>query len=295
MSTIDTADTVQAPTKPAPAGHRWLDIVKRLLVGIVMVLTLVGLLIDMTELVGVWAAYGPARDSIITVSNTLQQALQVADKGLTRADGYVTQARQNLTQVNTLATQLGDRVQTNSPVLTELSQRVETKLAPVLAQAQSTATSIHDAALKVNGALVALNRFPGITVPTLNDQLVTISDRAQEAQSAVQDLRVTLANVKTGATTKVETAVTKITARIDMPLTRIQSLINTYQAKITNTQERVTSTTNTILTLLLVTAISLTILCLIIAAALLLFFLFCLQFVIHGRFPSLRVVVNKGG
>ncbi|HYB00008.1 MAG TPA: hypothetical protein VED37_07300 [Ktedonobacteraceae bacterium] len=295
MSTVDTVDTVQAPAKPAPSGPRWLDIVKRILVGIVMVLTLVGLLVDMAQLVGIWVAYGPARDSVITVSNTLQQGLQTANKGLTRMDGYVTQARQDLTQVNTLATQLGDRARANSPVFNALSQQVQTKLAPVLEKAQTTASSIHDAALKVNGALEVLDRLPNVNVPTFSDQLVAISDRAQEAQAAVQDLQVTLANIKAGAITKAETAVTKITARIDAPLAKIQSTINANQAKVTNAQERVTSTTNTILTWLLVATISWTILCIIVAAALLLFFLFCLQFVIHGRFPSLRVVVNKGG
>ncbi len=149
--------------------------------------------------------------------------------------------------------------------------------------------------MKVNGALEALNRFPNVNVPTLSNQLVAISDRAQEAQSAVQDLRLTLANAKAGAITKVETAVMKITARIDAPLAKIQALINTYQGKVTNAQERVTSTTNTILTWLLVSAIAVTILCFIIAAALLLLFFVCLQFVIHGHFPPLRVVINKGG
>ncbi len=295
MSTVDTVDTIRTPPQPAPTGHRWLDIVKRILVGIVMVLALVGLLVDMAGLVGVWAAYGPAHDGVITVSNTLQQGLQAVDKGLTSADGYVTTARQTLTQVNTEVAQLGDRAQSNSPVLNELSQRVETKLGPAVDKAQTTASSIHDAALKVNGALETLNRFPNVNVPTLSDQLVAISDRAQEAQSAMQDLQVTLANAKSGAITKVETAITQITAKIDAPLAKIQSLINTYQAKVTDAQERVTSTTNTILTLLLVLAISLTILCIIVAAALLLLFLVCLQFVIHGHFPSLRVVVNKGG
>jgi hypothetical protein len=287
--------SVKSPAKPAQAGNRWLDIIKRILVGIVMVLTLLGLIVNISALVGVWAAYGPARNSVNTVSNTLNQALQVAGKGLTRVEGYVTTARQTLTDVNNTATQLGNRVKTNSPLITALSQRVDTKLAPVLEQAQTTASSIHDAALKVNGALVALNRFPGITVPTLNDQLSGISNRAQEAESALQDLRVTLANIKAGVVTKAETAVKQVTARIDVPLARIHSIVNTYQAKLVNTQDRVTSTTNTILTWLLVTAIAVTILSIIVTVALLLLFLICLQFIIHGHFPSLRVVVDKGG
>jgi hypothetical protein len=219
-------------TTPPKTGHRWLDIIKRILVGVVMVLAVLGLIVDGSGLVGVWAAYGPARDSVITVSNTLTQALQVADKGLTRANGYVQTARQTLTQVNTEAVQLGDRVQTSSPLITAISQRVDTKLAPVLEQAQTTAANIHDATLKVNGALVALNRFPGVSVPTLSPQLSAVSDRAQESVSTMQDLRVTLANIKAGAVTKAETAVMQITARIDVPLARIQSLVNTYQAKV---------------------------------------------------------------
>ena len=260
-----------------------------------MVLTIVGLLIDISELVGVWAAYGPARNGVITVSNTLIQGLQVADKGLTRANGYVTQARQAVTDVNNAASLLGDNIKTNSPLITALGQRVGTKLAPVLDQVQTIASSIHDATLKVNGALVALNRFPGVTVPTLSDQLARYLIAHNRLCRQSQDLRVTLANIKAGVVTKAGTTIKQVTARIDAPLAKIQSLINTYQTKVTNAQDRVTSTTNTILTCLLVTAISLTILCLIVAAALLMFFLFCLQYVIHGRFPSLRVVVNKGG
>ena len=283
---------VKSPAKTAKAGNRWLDIIKRILVGVVMVLTLVGLIVNISALVGVWAAYGPARNSVITVSNSLVQSLQVADKGLTRANGYVQTARQTLTDVNNTATQLGDHASTNSPLITALSQRIDTKLAPVLRQAQTTASSIHDAVLKVNGALLALNRFPGVTVPTLSDQLTAISDRAQDAQSAAQDLRVTLANIKAGVVTKAETTIKQVTARIDAPLARIQSLVSTYQAKVANVQDRVTSTMNTALTWLLITAIALTILSLIVTAALLLLFLICLQYIIHGRFPSLRVTYD---
>jgi len=286
---------IKAPVRTTKAEPLWLNIVKRVLVGIVLVLTLVGLLIDMTQLVGVWVAYGPARNSVITVSNTLQQGLQTADKGLTRADGYVTQARQVVTQVNDVVTLIGDNLQNYSPIITALTQRINTRFGPALEQAQTTASNVHDAALKVNGALEVLNRFPGASVPTFSDQLAAISARAQEAQSSMQDLRTTLAQTKTGVVTHLATRITTITARTDTALAKIQSLIHTYQAKVINAQNRLTARTNQILTLLLVSAISVTILCLIVAAALLLLFLFCLQFVIHGHFPSLRVVVNKGG
>lgn len=175
-------------------------------------------------------------------------------------NGSVQDARQTLTQVNNDATQLGDRVKASSPLVTALNQRVDTKLAPLLANARTTAAAIHDAVLKVNSALVALNRFPGVMVPTLSNQLGSVSDRAQEAQAAAQDLRVTLANIKAGAVTKAESAIMQATSRIETPLARIEALVNTYQAKVPQAGERVSSITHTVLTLLLVTAVSLTLL-----------------------------------
>jgi chromosome segregation ATPase len=255
-----------------------------------MVLAVLGLIVNVSELVGIWAAYGPARSAVTDVSNTLTQALQAVDNGLVRVNDRVQTARQSLTQVNADATQLGDRVQTSSPLITALSQRVDNELAPRIENARTTAVSIHDAVVKVNSALVALNRFPGVTVPTLSDQLGTVSDRAQEAQAAAQDLRVTLANIKAGLVTKAESAVMQVTSRIDAPLARIQALVNTYQAKATQAQERVTSTTNSILTLLLVTAVALTLFLIIFMVGLVLLIYVCWQYVRTGRFPSLRVV-----
>ncbi len=280
-------------SKPSKAGKRWLDLTRRILVAVIMVLAGLGLIVNVAELVGVWTAYGPARSAVTDVSTMLTQALQVVDNGLVRVNDRVQNARQSLTQVNNEATQLGDRAQTSSPLITALSQRVDNELAPRIENARTTAVAIHDSVVKVNSALVALNRFPGVTVPTLSNELGSVSDRAQEAQVAAQDLRVTLANIKAGLVTKAETAVKQVTSRIDAPLARIQALVNTYQAKATQAQERVSSTTNTFLTLIVVLAVSLTLLLIIFSVGLVLLIYVCWQYMRTGRFPSLRVVSTK--
>jgi hypothetical protein len=284
----------KSPAKPTKTGRRWLDITKRILVGVVMVLAVLGVILNVACLVGVWAAYGPARSSAIDVSNTVTQALQVANEGLARVNGYVQDARQTLTQVNDKATQLGDRAKTNSPLITALSQQVETKLDPVVEKTRTTALAIHDAVLKVNSALLAINRFPGVTVPTLNNQLSTVSDRAQDAAAAAQDLRVTLANIKAGLVTKAETTIKQVTSRIDAPLARLQGLVNKYQAKAMQAQDRVASTTNTILALFLITAIALSLFFIIFTVGLVLLIYVCWQYIRFGRFPSLRVKITQG-
>jgi hypothetical protein len=276
--------------KQSKAGKRWLDLTKRILVAVIMIIAAVGFIVDMAGLVGVWVIRAPASSAVTDVSATMTHALGVVDNGLTRVNTQVQDARQTLTRVNNEATQLGDRVVANSPLVTRLSQLVDNNLAPRIENARATASAIHDAVISFNGVLVALNRLPATTAPRLNDELGAVSQRAQEAQAAVQDLRVTLADIKAGIVTKAEAVVTQLTARIDAPLARIQATVNRYQAKVTDTQTRITSTSNTLLLLINVLAVSLTILFIIFAAGLVLLMYVCWEYVRTGRFPSLRIV-----
>jgi len=214
------------------------------------------------------------------------------DNGLTRVNTQVQDARQTITQVNNEAANLGDRVQANSPLVTRLSQLVDNNLAPRIENARATTSAIHDAVVSFNGVLVVLNRLPATTAPRLNDELGSVSVRAQAAQAAVQDLRATLAAIKAGTVTKAEAAVTQLTSRIDAALVRIQVIVNKYQAKVTDTQTRITSTSNTLLLLIDALAVSLTLLFIIYAAGLVLLMYVCWRYVRSGRFPSLRVAIS---
>jgi len=51
-------------TKPSTTGRRWLGVIGRIVVAVVMVLAVLGLLVNVAALVGVWTAYGPARGGV---------------------------------------------------------------------------------------------------------------------------------------------------------------------------------------------------------------------------------------
>jgi hypothetical protein len=280
-------------SKQAKAGKRWLHLVTRMLVAVIMIIAVVGFIVDVVALVGVWVVRAPAISDVNDVASTMTHTLGIVDNGLTRVKTQVQDARQTLTQVNNEAANLGDRVQANSPLVNRLSQLVDNDLAPRIENAHATASAIHDAVVSFNGVLVALNHLPATTAPRLNDELGSVSARTQEAQAAVQDLRATLAAMKAGTVTKAEAAVTQVTSRTDAALTRIQAIVNKYQAKVTDTQERITSTSNMLLLLINVLVVSLTILFLIFAAGLVLLMYVCWRYVRTGRFPSLRVVITS--
>jgi membrane protein implicated in regulation of membrane protease activity len=280
-------------SKPSKAGRRWLTIISRILVTLLMLLAVLGFLISVAGIAGVWVARSYARSAVIDVTTVTTKTLTAVNNGLGRVNTQVQDARQKLTQVNDAAAKLGNRIEANSPLVDKFNQLVNTNLAPSLEKVSTTASAIHDAVVSLNSKLEVLNRFPNIQIPTLTSQLSAVSDRAQEAQTAVEDMRTSLADVKAGLVTTVVAAVTQRTARIDAALARIRETVNTYQATVTRTQARVTSTSNAILLLLDVGVVSLTLLFIIFAVGLVLLLWVCWQFVRTGHFPSLRVATTS--
>jgi hypothetical protein len=275
-------------SKPTKTGRRWLNITSRILVTLLMLLAVLGFISSVAGIAGVWVARSYARSAVIDVTSVTTKTLTVVNNGLGRVNTQVQDARQKLTQVNDAAANLGNRIQANSPLVDKFNQLVNTNLAPSLAKVSTTASAVHDAVVSLNSKLEVLNRLPNIQVPTLTSQLSAVSDRAQEAQAAVQDMRTSLTDVKAGLVTTVVAAVTQRTARIDTALARIQDTVNTYQATVTRTQQRVTAISNNILLGIDVGIVSLTLLFLIFAVGLVLFLWVCWQFVRTGHFPSLR-------
>jgi membrane protein implicated in regulation of membrane protease activity len=276
-------------SKPSKAGRRWLTILGRILVTLLMLLAVLGFLISVAGIAGVWVARSYGRSAVIDVTTVTTKTLSVVNNGLERVNTQVQDARQKVTQVNDAAAKLGNRIQANSPLVDKFNQLVNTNLAPSLAKVSTTAATIHDAVVSLNSKLELLNRLPNIQVPTLTNQLSAVSDRAQQAQTAVEDMRTSLTDVKAGLVTTVGAAVTQRTVRIDTALARIQDTVNTYQATVTRTQTRVTAISNTVLLLIDVGVVSLTLLFIIFAIGLVLLLWVCWQFVRTGHFPSLRV------
>jgi len=276
--------------KKPKAGKHWLGIATRILVAVVIFIAVMGFILNVAGVVGVWFVRAPARSAVTDVAATMTHALETVNNGLGRVNTQVQDARQTLTRVNDAAAKLGNRVQANSPVVSALSQLVDNDLAPRIENARTTAFAIHDAVVSFNSTLVALNRLPSVTVPTLTGELSAVSERAQEAQTAGQDLRATVADVKAGIVTKAEEAVTKVTTRIDAALARIQATVTTYQATATRTQERLATARDRLLLLIDVATVSLTLLFAIFAVGQLLLIYVCWRYVRTGRFPSLRVV-----
>ncbi len=275
--------------QPSRTGRSWLDITRRILVAVILVLAVVGLIVNIAGLAGTWIVRAPVYNGVTDVSARLTRALGTVDNGLARIHTRVQDAQQTLTQINNQMVNLGNQVRANSPVATRISQLVDSKLGPRIENVRSTASSIHDAVVSFNGVLVALNRTPATTVPRLNDELGAVSQRAQDAQAALQDLRVRLEGVKANLVSGAGAVLRQVTTRINTALTGIKALVNKYQTRVANAQTRVTEAANMLLLLVTLSEVAMTILFIISIVGLGLLISFCWQYVRRGHFPSLHV------
>lgn len=276
-------------SKQSKSGKRWLNLATRILVAIVMFIAVLGLILNLGGIGGVWFAWVQARNAVTSTTGVMTHALQIMDNGLGRVNTLVHNGRQTLTQVNDEEKHLGDRIQANSPVISRLSQLVNNTLAPRIENARTTAGAIRDAVVAFNTLADLLHRLPGVVVPALNGALSALSERVQAVQTAVQDLSATLADVKAGIVAKAQVALMNMTSKIDAALAQVQQTVNKYKATVAHGQDRIVSISKTAFLLTNLSAVLLTLFSLMFALGQALLIYVCWLYVRTGHFPTLRV------
>ena len=262
---------------------------KRILAVIVILIATIGFLANAAGLVGIWVVRQPARETVTALSTFVNGKLGLVDQALVRVSARADDGRQALAQVNNATSKLSDRLEESSPLLTALTGAVRDDLAPRIAEMRAQALAIHDGVVSVNAALETLNSFGFITVPTLSDELATVSERIDAAQSDVQELRLAIDEARTGALANLIAAITARTIKIDNVMAQIKSTTVEYQAAVTQRRQQVIDLSRRLLRAINLIVLLLTVLLLVVAAGQVLLIYVCWQYVRRGRFPSLRV------
>jgi len=166
-------------------------IARKIGAGALMVFASIGLLICIAAIIGAWAARGPL---IATSDNVLEavdgalalasQATQSIDDSLTDLNQRVTALRDNVRQPGSDGGVADGRVR----------DAVEQEIGPRLERARSGGAKLRQAVAGVNKALETANRIPGVSVPTLSDELGTVDAKLDDAEARLQDVRTAIAD-----------------------------------------------------------------------------------------------------
>ena len=258
-------------------------VLKRILATIVILIATIGFLANAGGIASIWVARRPARDTVTKLSTFVNSKLGIVQRGLARINARLDESRQALARINNETSKLGDRIDQNSPLLTELVSATRDELAPKIAETGAQATALRDAVISINATLETLDRLAFINVPTLGDELSTVSERIDAAKSDVEKLRNAIEVAKTAAAANLVTALTARTMNIDNRLAQTKSTAVEFQTTLEQKQKRVADLSRTVLRAINLVVVSLTALLAAGAVGQVLLICVCWNYVRSGR------------
>ena len=108
---------------------------KRILAGLVFLLSTVGLLLSVAAGVGVWVVKGPVTDRTTRVFGRIDAALDVAEQGLDHAQSSLGRAAERLDGVRQEQRNLAEEPRRNGALGRMLARTVQQRVAPELGDA----------------------------------------------------------------------------------------------------------------------------------------------------------------
>ena len=228
---------------------------KRVLATIAIIIAILVAFISVGGVAGAWVVSGVLTRGAERILAGAERALDVTSDGLNRVDTRLEGARVSVKTVEDTVGQIGDDVVEAKFALAIIEKTVGEELFPRVDAARETIGAIRASVIALNNTLEAANELPFVSVPTLTDELQSVSDRVTETRTTVDEIRTAIANAKTGAIDTVVDAVASRTSALDDGLAAVQGLVSEYDAKVSSARAEVTSLKSKIATGLDVIAI----------------------------------------
>jgi hypothetical protein len=204
---------------------------KRILAGLVFLLSLVGLLLSGAAGAGVWVVKGPATDRAVRLFGRVDSALDVAESGLDHVQDSLARAAERLENVKEEQRKLAQEPRRSSALGRTLARTVQQRVAPEFSDAHQTLNSVAEAAVVVNSVLEDLGNFPFLSTSGLDlDRLREMNDRLADVGPAAWELSRLLGETDTEADAQV--------SRIERTLEAMRAMVGDYQTQVRQARQR---------------------------------------------------------
>lgn len=203
-----------------------MNVIRKVLAVVVMILAAVGLLMCIAGLVGTWVANAPVKNAVTGSLEAVNgytmlagQALGGVSENVSEAKAEAEQVQQQLANVNG-----ADR----AALVATVQQKLDQTIGPQMARASAVARAVGQSAVNVNRTLESVNAVRGVSVPTFTDQLQAVGTRIEDARNAVADVRSAVTGARFDGA-RAQAAAAKITGELDA----IQEAITAAQTRLT--------------------------------------------------------------
>jgi uncharacterized phage infection (PIP) family protein YhgE len=209
-----------------------MTVLRKIAAVVVMVLAALGLLLCIVGLIGVWAVNEPITGIVTGAFGAMENYLGLAGNATQATSEFVGDVQRDVDRVTEAASGLKDTAR--AVISTTLSRAIGDELPAKVARIRKTASAVADSAVQFNNTLESLNRLPGLTVPTLTDELQSVGQRIETIQAGVNDIKAAVDEALPDGS-----RITALTVKVSSQLQEVQTTLNRGQARIESTAESV--------------------------------------------------------
>jgi chromosome segregation ATPase len=209
-----------------------MNVIRKILAVIVMILAALGLVICIVGLIGAWVVNEPATQAVSGALDTVENYVSVADQTAQLVSGSLSDVQQDVNRVNEAVANITP--EDRARVAAEIRQTVSEQIGPKVTRVRTTAAAVGDTIVKFNQTLESANRIPGVTVPTLSNELQAAGERIEEVESALEAVRSSIAETNLDGS-----KITAATAQVSNGLQKAQDALAQGQSRIQATSAAV--------------------------------------------------------
>ncbi len=211
-----------------------MNVCKRILAGLTLILSAVGLLLGIAGGVGVWVAKGPATAKATRVFGRIEAALDVAEHNLDQVQVALARAAERLDGARQEQQNLAGQPQQSNVIRRTMARTVQQRIAPEVGNAHDKLHTVAEAAVVVNSVLEDLGNIPFLSASGLDlDSLTEMNDRLAGVGPAAWELSRLLG--EPGADADAEGAQL---SRIDRALQSMRTSVAEYEPQLAQVRQQ---------------------------------------------------------
>ena len=211
-----------------------MNVCKRVLGVVALLLGAAGLLLSLAVGVGVWVVKEPVTARARHISERVDAALDLAGQKLDHARTSLANAAERLENVKEERRQLPREARRGGFAQMALARTVQRTLAPELNDAHKDLHTVAEAAVVVNSVLEDVGNLPFLSETGLDmDRLAEINSRIASVGPAAWELSRLLGEADPEADAQ--------TSRVEQLLTRLRELVADYQNQVKQVRQRTTA------------------------------------------------------
>jgi hypothetical protein len=208
---------------------------RRILAGLTLLLSTVGLLLSLAAGVGVWVVKGPVTTKATWAFERIGTTLDVADQSLVHVKASLARASERLDNVREERRQLSREPQRADAARRFLARTVQQKVAPEIDNAHEKLHTVAEAAVVVNSVLEDMGSFPFLSVTGLDvDQLTEMNGNLSRVESSAWELLRLLGEPGSEAGSDAEARL----SQVERALQTMQRLIAEYEPQLAQVRQR---------------------------------------------------------